>query len=89
MQKAAICSSGTLPARVRKHERVDLVGVELVAVPLALDELSGSEHRQGSRKGWPATRRDGALPPSQRFAVAPTSPNSPSWIRPAALRPST
>ena len=61
MQKAAICSSGTSAARVPEHERGDLVGVELVAVPLALDELSGSEHRQGSRTGWPATRRAGRL----------------------------
>jgi len=43
---------------------------------------------QGSMNGWPETRRDAALPPSHRFTVAPTSPKSPWWTRPAALRPS-
>ena len=32
---------------------------------------------------------EGAFPPSHAFTVAPTSPNSPLWMRPAAFRPST
>ena len=43
----------------------------------------------GSTIGVPGIPRDGALPPSQAFAVAPTSANSPSWTAPAAFRPST
>ena len=44
---------------------------------------------QRSTIGWPGMPRDGALPPSHAFTVAPTSANSPSWMRPAAFRPST
>jgi hypothetical protein len=41
------------------------------------------------RIGWPGIPREGDLPPSHAFTVAPTSANSPSWICPAALRPVT
>src|SRR5439155_600934 len=39
--------------------------------------------------GWPGSRLPGDFPPSQELTVAPTSENSPSWIRPAAFRPRT
>ena len=38
---------------------------------------------------WPGIPRRGGLPPSQALMVAPTSANSPSWMRPAAFFPST
>ena len=41
----------------------------------------------GVRIGVPGIPRDGALPPSQAFTVAPTSANSPSCVAPFALRP--
>src|SRR5207237_5677427 len=43
----------------------------------------------GSTIGWPGSRFGGALPPSQALTVAPTSANSPSWMRPAAFLPGT
>src|SRR6185503_12766548 len=42
-----------------------------------------------STMNCPGTPRLGALPPSQALTVAPTSANSPSWMRPAAFFPST
>jgi len=66
--------------------------------------LSGSEARfvrvlladdrwvvqpQGSTIGAPGSPRTPDRPPSHRFIVAPTSPNSPSCREPRAFRPST
>ena len=44
---------------------------------------------QGSRIGVPERPLRGAFPLSQAFTVAPTSPNSPSWMWPAAFLPWT
>ena len=74
---------GHVAARVAEDELAQLVGVELAAVPLALDQLRGVD-RHGVTIGWPGIPRRGGLPPSQAFTVAPTSPNSPSWIAPFA-----
>ena len=74
-------------------------GLELPANALDLRQLrhTASVNRvaescrapYGATMGCPGIPRDGALPPSQAFTVAPTSANSPSWICPAAFRPST
>src|SRR4029077_13805037 len=74
-------------ARVPEHELGDLLAFQLLPVPLALDQLCGTDH--GARIGCPGIPRDGALPFSHAFTVAPTSANSPSWTRPAAFRPAT
>ena len=44
---------------------------------------------QGSTIGAPGKPRTPDFPPSHRFTVAPTSPNSPSCRAPRAFRPST
>ena len=55
---------------------------------LARGRARGSfERAHGSTIGCPGSRLPAALPPSQAFTVAPTSANSPSWIRPAAFLP--
>src|SRR5262249_54890712 len=79
---------GNVPARVLEDQLGELVGRDLLAVTLAADELGGV-NGACSRIGWPGIPRDGAWPPSQRFTVAPTSANSPSWMRPSAFLPST
>ena len=72
---------GDLAARVAEDELRDLVGGELLAVALALDQLGRPDHRSTSghassdRLAREAAR--GAWPPSQAFTVAPTSANSP------------
>ena len=83
---------GHVAARVREHELRQLVRLELAR----RRACAGSAPRHGSRAGgqrstigWPGMPREGDLPPSQAFTVAPTSANSPSWIRPAAFLPST
>ena len=73
---------GDLAARVAEDQLRDLLGRELLPVPLPLDQLRGVDH--GWRIGVPGIPRPGALPPSQAFTVAPTSPNSPCVHR--ALR---
>ena len=79
---------GNVAARVAEDEVGDLPGRQLLAVPLALDQLGGRDH--GASSGFPSTFRGGVPPPSQALTVAPTSPNSPSsTTRPAALRPCT
>src|SRR5919201_5089269 len=55
---------------------------------LAADELRIVE-LHGSTIGWPGIPRVGALPPSHRLIVAPTSANSPAWMWPFAFLPST
>ena len=56
---------------------------------LLSDTLRVVQPSQGSRIGVPVSRLGGAFPPSQAFTVAPTSPNSPSWMWPAAFLPWT
>ena len=74
-----------LATRVAEDQLGELVGRQLLPVPLPLDQLGGMDH--GCRIGVPGMPRPGALPPSQAFTVAPTSPNSPSWTAPCAFRP--
>ncbi len=68
-----------------------LPGAEVVLLRVLLaDELRVVElPPHGSTISWPGSRFGGALPPSHAFTVAPTSANSPSWIRPAAFLPCT
>src|SRR5581483_4826684 len=54
---------------------------------LARDEARVVERAHASTIAWPGSRLPGALPPSQAFTVAPTSANSPSWMRPFAFLP--
>src|SRR5439155_9635770 len=78
---------GDLAACVAEDELGDLVGAELLSVPLALDQLRGVDHSTIGRPGVPLAALD---PPSHVFTVAPTSANSPSsWSRPPAFLPCT
>src|SRR5439155_26562661 len=52
------------------------------------DDL-GIIEAHGSTIGWPASLRDCDFPPSHRLTDAPTSANSPSWMRPPAFFPCT
>jgi hypothetical protein len=61
-------------------------GLERPADGLDLRQL---RHGYGLTIDCPGMPREGALPPSQAFTVAPTSANSPWWTCPAAFRPST
>ena len=61
----------------------------LLARVLPRDDGRVVERSRARRSACPGMPRDGALPPSQALTVAPTSANSPSWIRPAAFLPST
>ena len=67
----------------RAHGETRFVGV------LVANELGIVERSQGATIGCPGIPRGGGFPPSQAFTVAPTSANSPSWIRPAAFFPWT
>ena len=66
----------------------DVALIEGMDRDVAANQLGGVDG-QCSTIGWPGIPREGALPPSQRFTVAPTSANSPSWMRPPAFLPST
>src|SRR5207244_11025701 len=74
-------------AGVSKHELRELLPAELLSVALPLDQLRRAD--QGVRIGWPGIPRDGALPFSHAFTVAPTSANSPSCTCPSAFFPAT
>ncbi len=74
---------GDVPACVAEDQVAELVCAELASVPLALDQLRRVD-RHGVTIGCPGIPRRGGLPPSQALTVAPTSPNSPSWIAPLA-----
>ncbi len=72
---------GHVAPGIREHELGQLVPAELLAVALSPDQLRRHGPRAGgqcSTIGWPGIPREGDLPPSQRFTVAPTSANSPS-----------
>jgi hypothetical protein len=64
------------------------LGLALLARVLPLDDQRAVQ-LQPSTIAWPGMPRDGAFPPSHALTVAPTSANSPPWIRPAAFLPST
>ena len=74
---------------------LDKLPVRRVALgqPFLARVLPGDDERvvelQGATIGCPGIPFDGALPPNHALTVAPTSANSPSWMCPAALRPST
>ena len=69
------------------------VGGVALRQPLLARVLPRDDERvvelQGATIGCPGIPFDGALPPNHALTVAPTSANSPSWMRPAAFRPST
>ena len=70
---ARIRAGDALVDRCARHQTV----FRRVLLP---DTLRVVQPSQGSRIGVPVSRFGGAFPPSQRFTVAPTSPNSPSWM---------
>jgi len=78
---------GVGAGRARPCRRAD--GEAGLVCVLVADELGVVERFQGSTIACPGIPRGGAFPPSQAFTVAPTSANSPSWIRPAAFFPWT
>jgi hypothetical protein len=84
--------------RVERHLRRVRAGREAIRRPPPLQaplarvlrsDDAGVVERHGSTIGCPGIPRVGGLPPSHAFTVAPTSANSPSWMRPPAFRPST
>ena len=80
--RVVACAGTRIAGRAAAQAR--LVGV------LGRDERGIVEAAHGRTIGVPGTPRGADLPLSHAFTVAPTSANSPSsWIRPAALRPST
>src|SRR5207247_904946 len=74
---------GHVAARVAEDELAQVLGAQLAAVALALDQLRRVD-RHGVTIGWPGIPRRGGLPPSHALTVAPTSPNSPSCRAPFA-----
>ena len=64
-----------LAARVAEHELADLVGRELLAVALPLDQLGGADHGSGDEDRHPPRRDERSVERRHGSAVLPRDPS--------------